>query len=76
MRAGAVLGEMALFTGAPRSAAAVARKDCILYRLNVDCYNDMKREQPAETGQFCAFVVRLMSDRLARANREIVALTR
>ncbi|MEP1444307.1 MAG: SulP family inorganic anion transporter [Hyphomicrobiales bacterium] len=76
MRAGAVVGEMALFTGAERSATALAKEDCTLCRLSVQNYEKLKKEHPNEAGIFHTYIIQLMADRLGRANREIVALSR
>ena len=76
MRAGAVVGEMALFTGAERSATAFAKEDCTLCKLSVSTYNKLQKKHPAQAGVFHTYIIQLMSDRLSRANREIVALSR
>ncbi|MEP0942048.1 MAG: SulP family inorganic anion transporter [Rhizobiaceae bacterium] len=76
MRAGAILGEMALYTGAARSAAAEVIENCDLYRLTSDSFRDLNQKHPMEAGLLHSFIVRLMSERLARANKEIIALSR
>ena len=76
MRAGAVLGEMALYTGAPRSATAHVNEDGLFFRLNQQAYSEMNRTQPADASLFHTFIVRLMSERLGRANKAIMALSR
>lgn len=76
MRAGAILGEMALYTGAPRSASTVVIEDCDLYRLDNKAFQDLNKRHPTEAGLLHSFIVRLMSERLARANKEIMALSR
>lgn len=76
MRAGAVLGEMAIYTGAERSASALAVEDCDLYRLDREAFSQMNEQHPFEAGLFHSFIVRLMSERLGRANKEIIALSR
>ena len=76
MRAGAVVGEMALFTGAARSATALAKEDCTLCKLSVSTYKNLQKKHPKEAGIFHTYIIQLMSDRLSRANREIVALSR
>jgi SulP family sulfate permease len=76
MRAGAILGEMALYTGEPRSASAVARQDCVFYRLDRAGYETLQQIYPRAFGLFQCYVVRLMSERLGRANRAILALSR
>lgn len=76
MRAGAILGEMAVYTGATRSAAAVAKQDCVLHKLTVEQYENLATNHPIGAAAFHTYVVRLMSERLGRANREILALSR
>jgi len=76
MRAGSILGEMAVYTGSPRSASAYARQDCVLYRLSVERYHKLISEHPAEAGHFSSYIVRLMAERLGRANKALLALTR
>ncbi len=76
MKAGAILGEMALYTGAPRSASALVVEDCRLYQLDEAAFARLSQDHPSETGHFHSFIVRLMSERLARSNKEIMALSR
>ncbi|MBE9552745.1 MAG: SLC26A/SulP transporter family protein, partial [Proteobacteria bacterium] len=70
-REGAVLGEMALYTGAPRSASVRIEESGTLYRLDSEQLDAMQREHPAAADYFHAFVVRLLAERLDRANREL-----
>lgn len=70
-RAGAVVGEMALYTGEPRSAAVRIEEDAVLFRLSADAMAALQREHPDAAGRFHAYVVRLLAERLARANREL-----
>ena len=76
MRTGAILGEMALYTGAVRSASALVNEDCQLFRLDQNSYQILNKKNPIEAGYLHTFIVRLMSERLGRANREIMALSR
>jgi len=76
MRAGSILGEMAVYTGSPRSASAHARQDCALYRLSVENYNELVASHPIEAGIFSSYIVKLMAERLGRANRSVLALTK
>ena len=76
MRAGSILGEMAVYTGSPRSASAHAQQDCVLYCLRVEDYHKLVLEHPAEAGLFSSYIVTLMSERLGRANKAMLALTR
>jgi hypothetical protein len=56
--------------------SACARRDCVLLRLTIDNYRRFTTDHPQEAGQFSAFVVRLMAERLARANSALLASTR
>ena len=76
MRAGSILGEMAVYTGSPRSASAHAHQDCVLYCLHVDRYHDLVSRYPVEAGMFSSYIVTLMAERLGRANKSVLALTR
>jgi SulP family sulfate permease len=72
--AGTVVGEMALYSGQPRSADVVAETACRVRRLSAERFARLAREHPAVAIQFHSFVVRLLSQRLAAANEEIRAL--
>jgi len=76
MRSGAILGEMALYTGSPRSATARVDEDSIFFKLDQKSYETINRHWPTESALFHTFIVRMMSERLERANREITALSR
>ena len=76
MREGSIVGEMALYTGAARSASAKTREDSVLLRLDQAAFERLQVEHPREAGRFHTYIIQLMADRIARANREIVALTR
>ena len=76
MREGSIFGEMALYTGAVRSASAITREPCILLKLDKVAFARLQAEHPAECGRFHTYIIQLMADRIARANKEIVALTR
>jgi len=68
---GTLLGEMALYTQAPRSASVRIEETGILYRLPIDNFYKMQENHPAAAGLFHSFVVRLLAERLDRANREL-----
>ncbi|MBD3645854.1 MAG: cyclic nucleotide-binding domain-containing protein, partial [Pseudomonadales bacterium] len=70
-RAGAILGEMALYTGDTRSASVVIEQDAVLYRLTIDQLHAMEEAHPHAAGLLHAYVVRVLSERLNRANREL-----
>jgi sulfate permease, SulP family len=71
---GTIVGEMALYSGQPRSADVVAETPCRVRRLSAERFGRLQREHPAVAIQFHSFVVRLLAQRLAAANDEIRAL--
>lgn len=68
---GAIVGEMALYTGAPRSASVRIEKGGLLFKLDASSLEAMHKKHPAAAGQFHSFIVRLLAERLDRANREL-----
>ncbi|MEQ8604357.1 MAG: SulP family inorganic anion transporter [Marivibrio sp.] len=68
---GTLLGEMALYTHGPRTASVRIDEPCLLFRLTRESFEAMQREAPQAAGLFHAYVVRLLAERLERANREL-----
>ncbi len=64
---GDTLGEMSLFTGEPRSAAASAIRDSILYRISPEVFEELVSEHTT----VAAFFTRLLCDRLVRTNASL-----
>lgn len=62
---GETVGEMALLTGAPRSATIEAMRDCVLAGLDQATFNELARMCP----QTVFHVARVQFDRIQRANR-------
>lgn len=62
---GETVGEMALLTGAPRSATVEAMRDCVLAGLDQATFNELARTCP----QTVFHVARVQFDRIQRANR-------
>ena len=71
---GTIVGEMALYSGQPRSADVVATRACRVRRLSAECFRKLQRDHPIVANDFHRFVVTLLSERLAAANEEIRAL--
>lgn len=69
--AGAILGEMAVYTKAPRSASVRIEESGLFYRLGAMELETMQRQCPEAAGLFHALIIRLLSERLVRANKEI-----
>ena len=70
------VGEMGLLTQAPRSATIQAEAPSILYELDADAFERIKREHPPLSQALLAYVVAVMSERLSFANRVIGVLQR
>lgn len=73
---GTLVGEMALYAQAPRSADVIAGEDCTLLRLSQDALERMEREEPALAIRFHREAALQLSARLGRANQLIHALSR
>ncbi len=71
---GTIVGEMALYSGQPRSAEVVAATACRVRRLTADRFARLQRDHPMVANQFHRFVVTLLSERLSALNEEIRAL--
>ena len=71
---GTIVGEMALYSGQPRSADVVAATACRVRRLTAERFERLQRDHPMVANQFHRFVVTLLSERLSAANDEIRAL--
>jgi SulP family sulfate permease len=71
-----VLGEMAFFTGAARSASMIAETPVVVHSLNRDAYEQLIRDHPEVAQAMTAFAIRLMAERLNVANRLVAAYER
>lgn len=69
-----VIGEMGFYRGVPRGATIVAEQPTIVFRLTRKSYQRMRTEDPEMIAAFNRLIVRVLSDRLEVANREIAAL--
>lgn len=70
-KAGAILGEMAIYTGENRTASVRIEKDAELFRLDIHQLDAMSRKFPGSTAALHTYIVRLLAERLGRANREL-----
>jgi CRP-like cAMP-binding protein len=66
---GSIFGEMALIDNRPRSAAAIARTDCLLTPVSRAHFLALIQRTPL----FAIQVMRVMADRLRRANEQRVS---
>lgn len=69
-----VVGEMGFYRDAPRTASVVAEGPTIAYRLTRTAFKRMQEKDPDLVSDFHSLIVRVLSDRLEFANREISAL--
>ena len=69
-----IVGEMGFFRGVPRAASVIAEGPTVVYRLTREAFDKMQSEDPAAAAAFHKLIIRLLSDRLEFANREISAL--
>ncbi|WP_159882003.1 SLC13 family permease [Paenibacillus puerhi] len=66
---GDTLGEMALLTGEPRSASAVAAADTVLFEMDRPSFDRLV----AENSSISAYFIRLLSQRLIQTNNRLQA---
>jgi SulP family sulfate permease len=69
-----IVGEMGFYRGVPRTAHVIAEGPTVIYRLTREAFDKMQEEDPTAAGAFHQLIIRLLSDRLEFANREISAL--
>ena len=69
-----VVGEMGFYRHMPRTANVVAEGPTVVYRLTRDAFDQMQEKDPAAAAALHKLIIRLLSDRLEFANREISAL--
>jgi CRP-like cAMP-binding protein len=65
---------MALYSGELRSAGVEIEEDAILYRLDAKQFRNMQAEHAVAIGKLHTYIVRLLSERMRRANRELQRL--
>ncbi len=70
-KAGAILGEMAIYTGENRTASVRIENDARLFRLDKGKLEEMSRRFPASTAALHTYIVKVLSERLGRANRNL-----
>lgn len=69
-----VVGEMGFYRKVPRTANVIAEEPSVVYRLTREAFDKMQAQDPAAASVFHKLIIRLLSDRLEFANREISAL--
>jgi SulP family sulfate permease len=69
-----VVGEMGFYRDVARTASVVAEGPTVIYRLRREAFDKMQAEDPTAAATLHKLIIRLLSDRLEFANREISAL--
>jgi SulP family sulfate permease len=67
-KSGAILGEMAIYTGENRTASVRIEEDAQLFRLDKEKLEENSRKFPASTAALHTYIVRVLAERLGRAN--------
>jgi SulP family sulfate permease len=65
---------MGFYRQVPRTASVIAEEPSVVYRMTREAFDRMQAQDPAAASVFHKLIIRLLSDRLEFANREISAL--
>jgi SulP family sulfate permease len=76
LMSGTIVGEMALYDKAPRSANVVAERKSIVWGLSRASVESLHKSAPDTAMQVHAFIMRTMAERVRQANAAISALQR
>ena len=71
-----LVGEVGFFLKAPRSANLLADPGAIVWSLSQQAFEDFRQAHPAEALTLTTYIIRLQSERLTFANRQIASLQR
>jgi SulP family sulfate permease len=74
--AGALIGEVAIYTGGVRTASVVAEEDCVVTRLTTGALARMERDDPALANLLQRFLIVQLADKLADSTRMAEMLLR
>ncbi|SVD46761.1 uncharacterized protein METZ01_LOCUS399615, partial [marine metagenome] len=74
--AGTVVGEVSLYLGSKASASVLTNTDCVIFFLSKDNFQKLNLESPGKAAELHTYIVKLLSDRLAKSNATIQALMR
>jgi SulP family sulfate permease len=69
-----IVGEMGFYRHVPRTASVIAEVPTVVYRLRREAFDKMQAADPEAAAALHKLIIRLLSDRLEFANREISAL--
>jgi sulfate permease, SulP family len=71
-----LVGEVGFFLDAPRSANLLAAPNAVVWSLSQQAFNEFMRAYPEQALALTTYVIRLQSERLTFANRQIASLQR
>jgi SulP family sulfate permease len=71
-----MVGEMGLLACQPRSATLKAETASVLYQLDAEAFHQLKTNEPQLVERLLSYVVTVLAERLAFANRSIGVLRR
>jgi SulP family sulfate permease len=74
IRPGVVVGEVAMYTGVPRTADVVAETPVVVLRLTAASIDRMEAEQPELAGAVHRWLARMLADRLTDTTKAFDAL--
>jgi SulP family sulfate permease len=76
MGPGAVVGELALYLGTPRTASVVTDTPSVVYRLSRQTMDELAETEPALAAALHRLFAMLLAERLADTLRTVEALVR
>ena len=68
MGPGAIVGELAMYLGLPRTASLIADIDSIVWRLSPDAVATMERDDPRSAAALHEILARMLANRFVQAN--------
>ena len=74
MGTGTVVGEVSLYLKTQATASVISNTDCKTYFLSHENFEKLNKEDPERAAELHTYIVKLLSDRLAKSNATIQAL--
>ena len=74
MSTGTVVGEVSLYLKTQATASVISNTNCETYFLSHENFEKLNKETPERAAELHTYIVKLLSDRLAKSNATIQAL--
>jgi SulP family sulfate permease len=74
MGTGTVVGEVSLYLKAQATASVISNTACETYFLSHENFEKLNKEDPERAAELHTYIIKLLSDRLAKSNATIQAL--